>query len=262
MKLLWLWIVLLALGAAGCVSGIPPEQAPTQALVPSTSTPLPSPTVDFPTAPAPPGPAEVVSGAEASPAPAQAQVIGAVLADLADRLAVETGEIDVVAVEEVAWTSLACDAEAASITDLERTEGFHVVLVFQGERYSYRANLNGAFVRCEDDALPVGDPVILDTNLSALVELASQDLAQRLDLPLRRVFLVEAYPVMWPDASFGCALTDEEYPSTPVAGYRIVLRVGSESYDYHTNYRQAILCPADAVRLPAATATVEDTAED
>lgn len=260
MKTLWLWIGLVALLVSGCAPGGTPELGPTQVLVPSTATPsparMPSPSAAVT---ALPGPDDVMMTDAASPVPAQAQVIGAVLADLAERLAVDTRDIDVAAAEAVAWTTLACDAEVAPVTTLDRVAGFHVVLAHAGQHYSYRAAADGAFILCEDDDLAVaGDPVLLDTNLSALVELAMQDLAQRLDLPQRRVFLVEAYPITWPDGSIGCALSDEVYPPTPVAGYRIVLRVGSEAYNYHANYRQAILCPAGAVRLPTVVAATSE----
>ncbi len=263
MKALWLWVGLLALlAAAGCVPGETPEPLATQALVPSTFTPVPTRTpVPAATAVLPGSEAARVTDA-ASPVPAQAQVLGAVLADLSDRLAVDTDDIDVVSVETAAWAALDCDAAPAPITNLDRIAGFHVVLIHDGQRYSYRAAEDGAFVLCEDDDLASsGAPVILDTNLSALVELAAEDLAQRLDLPLRRVFVVEAHPVLWPDASFGCALTDDPFPPTPVAGYRIVLRVGTETYNYHANYRQAILCPAQAVRLPTVAATTEGASD-
>jgi hypothetical protein len=132
--------------------------------------------------------------------------------------------------------------------------GFWFLLQYQGELYEYRTDHQLSYIACDQAAADIaGEPVILDTLLGSMIDLARRNLAERLDLPLRRVFLVEAAPVQWPDTSLGCAITEDAAP-TPVPGYRIVLRVGPEDYFYHSNYRQVILCPADAVQ-PLETVT-------
>ena len=255
--------VLICVGLAGCIPGDLPATMPTQILVPFTATPQPEPTMSVVLGTELPEPADVRadSSLEAT-VPAQATVVGLVVADLAAQLDIDSRSISVGLVEELVWSALTCEADIAPISAADRVPGFRITLMVDGVQYTYRADHDGRFVQCDDDSVMTGEPVILDTNLISLIDIASQDLASRLDLPVRRVFLADAQSIMWPDARLGCALTDETWPPTPVAGYRIVLRVGSESYSYHANYRQVSLCPAAAVRLPTAVPSAEDAAAE
>ncbi len=247
---------MVALLLAGCAgSGAIP---PTQALVPSTSTPPPQalPATATQSA-APPRPADI---AAPSPAviPARAQVIvGLAIEDMAASLDVPPEGIDVRTVEEVVWpdTMLGCEqgAEEDAAPNGEDIAGFRIVLAYGEQTVEYHTDEAGSLRNCVSGAtLTVREPVILDTMLSSLIEMARQDLATRLDLPVRRVFLETALPVEWADNGLGCRLRDQEFEPTAVPGYQIIFRVGRETYFYHSNYRQAFYCPAEAVEAPEA----------
>ena len=253
MRRVALLTVVLVL-VAGCASVSGTEAPPTQLLIPSTATSTALP----PTATATP-PAELVL-ASATPAMADADLqflIGAVLADLAGDLAISADEIGVIDIEEVSWadSSLGCDAVVATPADsAEQVAGYRILLGANDATYEYHTDSTQHFLACETSAAAGGEPVLqVDPVISALVDLASRNLAQRLELPQRRVFLVGVMAYDWPDNSLGCATENQVTGGGLVPGYQIVLRVGRQNYTYHTDYRQAIFCPEEAIQLPELT---------
>jgi hypothetical protein len=78
------------------------------------------------------------------------------------------------------------------------------------------------------------------------VDLAKQDLADRLKIDLAQIALVKTMEIKWPNTSIGCKpgagqiLTE----SNQVYGYRIWLEVAGEEYIYHVGLtEQIIFCP-------------------
>lgn len=256
------FVACVLLVGCGTLSSNAP--VPTQVLVPSTDTPVPTATVPGSTpAPAPPGPSDISAEAtEPGSAPMQSQVlVGAVIADLADYLGVEAVEIDVVTVEQVVWNGYSVDCDPVRSDDERQCadlSGFRVVLSAEGESYEYRTDTASGFVMCDCDTSDVpGEPVLLDTYLRSLVDVARRHLAGRLDLPLRRVFVVAASPMVWTDGSLGCGSGEQDTDPTPVHGYQIILRIGRETYEYHSDLRQVIWCPEGSEQLAIASATPE-----
>jgi hypothetical protein len=83
------------------------------------------------------------------------------------------------------------------------------------------------------------------------VELASQDLAERLAMSIDEIAIVSAEVVEWPDASLGCPKPGMIYAQVITPGYRLILEVGGEQYVYHSDNegRQLIPCQDDGRRL-------------
>jgi hypothetical protein len=78
-----------------------------------------------------------------------------------------------------------------------------------------------------------------------LVELAIADLVARTKATTATVVTVEA--VEWRDGCLECAKEDERCMQVIVPGYRIVLQVDEQRYEYHTDTDQQIRpCPAVA----------------
>lgn len=81
---------------------------------------------------------------------------------------------------------------------------------------------------------------------TAMVTLAKQDLAERLEIDVADVEVVEAEEMQWPDTSLGCPASDGAYLQVLTPGYRITLEAEGETYDYHTDTSQnVILCGPD-----------------
>ena len=74
-----------------------------------------------------------------------------------------------------------------------------------------------------------------DQEVQNLIELTTQDLATRLDVPSAEISLVEATAVEWSDSSLDCPQEGMSYLQVITPGYRIVLQANNQPYEYHTN---------------------------
>jgi hypothetical protein len=88
-------------------------------------------------------------------------------------------------------------------------------------------------------------------NIQALVDQAKSDLAQRLSLPTNEIDLVEVTEVEWSDASLDCPQPGISYLQVITPGYRILLNVNDQAYEYHSN-RDAyvVYCENNAPLIP------------
>jgi hypothetical protein len=78
-------------------------------------------------------------------------------------------------------------------------------------------------------------PTSSKLGLQVLIEKTQEDLAQRLSVPITQITLDEATEVEWSDSSLDCPQPGMEYLQVITPGYRIVLQVNNQSYEYHTN---------------------------
>jgi hypothetical protein len=88
---------------------------------------------------------------------------------------------------------------------------------------------------------------------SKQILLATQDLAERLNIPAEEISLIDITSVVWPDGSLGCPQPDMFYTQALVEGMRIRLQVGGVIYHYHSGRNQApFLCenPSDETGVP------------
>lgn len=86
---------------------------------------------------------------------------------------------------------------------------------------------------------------------TAMVALARQDLAGRLEIDAREIEVVEVEELEWRDSSLGCPASDGNYLQVITSGFRITLQIEGESYDYHTDTgRTVVLCGPDGRPVP------------
>jgi hypothetical protein len=86
----------------------------------------------------------------------------------------------------------------------------------------------------EEETMPV--PTVSRPSGSSaerLITQAKEDLAQRLDITVDEIDLVEMESVVWPDSSLGCPQPGMAYTQVQQDGYRIRLQVDKRPYDYH-----------------------------
>lgn len=81
-----------------------------------------------------------------------------------------------------------------------------------------------------------------DPALQGLVVQAKEDMAKRLSIGVEQISLVEAEAVEWPNASLGCPEPGKAYAQVATPGYRIVLETLGESYEYHSDSEQRVIC--------------------
>jgi hypothetical protein len=87
-----------------------------------------------------------------------------------------------------------------------------------------------------------------------LVRMAIQDLANRLDIPVEQVNVLEVREVVWPDASLGCPQPGMVYAQVLQPGLLIRLSVDNQMYFYHSGGAQdPFLCEETSQIIPQIT---------
>jgi hypothetical protein len=102
----------------------------------------------------------------------------------------------------------------------------------------------------------VEESVQYDAGLEPFVVLAKEDLAERLEVGVETIEVLEAELVVWPDASMGCPDPEMMYIQVPQDGSRIRLQVEEAVFEYHTGGdRPPFLCeePSAPVSSPRAS---------
>lgn len=77
--------------------------------------------------------------------------------------------------------------------------------------------------------------------VQALLDRAIADLAGRLGLPSAQVEVVRIERVAWPDGCLGCAKPGQLCTTVVIPGFRILLRVAGEEYEYRTDEKETVM---------------------
>ena len=104
---------------------------------------------------------------------------------------------------------------------------------------------------------PVEEQVAVPEGAAPLVALARADLAAHLGADAGQIALLSVEAVEWRDSSLGCPQPGMMYAQVITPGYRVVLGVGSQTYEYHTSTRTSVvLCetPPPAQIVPGSSA--------
>ena len=89
------------------------------------------------------------------------------------------------------------------------------------------------------------------TTLQSAIDDALTDAARRTGFKRTEVEVLSAEAVTWPDGSLGCPQPGMMYTQALVPGFRIRVRAGAETLDYHAGRRGApMFCPAERVMPP------------
>jgi hypothetical protein len=78
-------------------------------------------------------------------------------------------------------------------------------------------------------------PIPADPSLQSLIQKAKEDLGQRLSVSATQINLVGFEEVEWSDSSLGCPQPGMDYLQVITPGYRIMLEVDGNPYEYHSN---------------------------
>lgn len=95
------------------------------------------------------------------------------------------------------------------------------------------------------------------SGMESMIEMAKNDLARRLYIPIDEIHLVEARPVVWPDSSLGCPQPGMAYLQVPEDGALIVLQVGNISYKYHNGGNRGLFLCETVSKDPAITPNLD-----
>lgn len=116
-----------------------------------------------------------------------------------------------------------------------------------------------AFSSLEDltgAALVAQDPVAAE-----LVGIAQRRVADDLDLPIRRIRLVDVRAVVWTDSTLNCPLPEAEVIQQETDGYRIVLGAGDQEFLFHTDVDRVVPCDEANENLPEGVVPTEEPTE-
>lgn len=92
---------------------------------------------------------------------------------------------------------------------------------------------------------------------------AINDLADRLAVPAGQIELGGLQETTWPDTSLGCPQPGMIYAQVLVPGYRILLRVGGQEFEYHSDRKgRTVYCSRNVVRSAELPPVVERARED
>jgi hypothetical protein len=87
------------------------------------------------------------------------------------------------------------------------------------------------------------EPLPYDPAMQPLVQIALQDLSDRLGIPTSEIQVLGAEGVVWGDTSMGCPQPGMAYLQVPQDGARIRLSAGGQEYNYHSGgNRPPFLC--------------------
>ena len=89
------------------------------------------------------------------------------------------------------------------------------------------------------------------TTLQSAIDDALTDASRRTGLKRTELEVLSAEAVTWSDGSLGCPQPGMMYTQALVPGFRIRVRAGTETLDYHAGRRGApTFCPAGRVVPP------------
>ena len=78
-------------------------------------------------------------------------------------------------------------------------------------------------------------PTPAAAGLENLVQMAKEDLAQRVSISTNQINLVETTEAEWSDSSLDCPQPGMSYLQVITPGYRILLEANGTQYEYHSN---------------------------
>jgi hypothetical protein len=165
-------------------------------------------------------------------------VVSGVIVDLAQQLGVAEEEIAVKSLEGMQWpdTSLGCPQPGMMYAQVV-TPGYRVVLEVDGQVYEAHTDEGHSVVWCEEEESAMEVPPVpgtVEPGLEGLIEMAREDLAERLSTMADEIEVLEAKGIVWPDASLGCPVPEMSYKQVPMDGALIRLQAEGKVYEYHS----------------------------
>jgi hypothetical protein len=93
----------------------------------------------------------------------------------------------------------------------------------------------------------------MSNDLQSIVDAARKDAVSRVGVPANAITVQSALRVTWRDGSLGCPEPGVQYTQALVPGWRVILRAGDQTLDYHAAANgHLILCPRERAIEPAA----------
>jgi hypothetical protein len=161
---------------------------------------------------------------------------------LAHVLAIPTAEITFVSSIPGEWndSSLGCPEPGQTYAQVI-TPGYIIILAVGPTNYEVHTDLAGTAVVCTGSEGTDGG-ILTDPIVEEFIAEAKAELAEELGIDEAEIALVRSEAMDWQDTSLGCARSGQTYDPIVTPGYRIILAVGENRYEYHTDQQRKIRC--------------------
>jgi hypothetical protein len=158
----------------------------------------------------------------------------------AKALRIPAERFEVKSVEAAEWpdSSLGCGGKGNFLPAV--TRGYRVVLEADGRTHTVHVAGKNAKL-CDRPEVRLGRP-LRSAAMPRIAELARQDLATRLGIPLANVKTVSVNPTVWPDASLGCPKMGMMYAQVETPGYEVELEANGKTYRYNADQQRVVHC--------------------
>lgn len=160
---------------------------------------------------------------------------------LSEQLSVDKNLIQVIEYEHVEWPDSCLGVNTPGVACLlVVTPGYRVSLVYNGVEYELHTDETGQRVQYASSYPPLspGYPPSSPSgsfNQPQPLPIVIDFLSQLKGLSTDQIKLVSVKAVQWPDSCLGLAQSGEVCAEMIVPGYQIILQVGSNTYEIHTD---------------------------
>jgi hypothetical protein len=102
---------------------------------------------------------------------------------------------------------------------------------------SHPTQLPGSPIPIQVEPTPMAPPLSTpyQSDLQNLINIATEDLAERFSIPKAEIEVEAAYSVIWPDAGLGCSQSGMASAQVLTPGYLIMLQHNDMNYEYHAD---------------------------
>ena len=162
------------------------------------------------------------------------QAVELAIKRLREQLRSLTVEIEVREVDAVEWSGAQLSCQPGDEIDAGVTyPGYRILLLTEDREFPVHVGAGRAVI-CPESVEEAGMSLPRNDTQRQLVEKATLDLEERLDITRGEIDLLGIRLVTWPDSSLGCPRPGINYTQATREGYQILLSVAGRRYAYHS----------------------------
>ena len=192
---------------------------------------------------------EVLQSSPASEEPSEQElVVQSALDFVVAAKGISEGDASLVSVTPAEWptSALGCPEQGMMYAQVI-TSGFELMWEINGETVEVHVSGSGEAVICDAKESDVTLEINVPAEAQPAVLAALNDLAQRISVELNQIMIESFDIVEWSDSSLGCPEPGKMYSQVITPGYRIMLKSGDMTYEYHANQGDRVVyCGPDA----------------
>jgi hypothetical protein len=161
---------------------------------------------------------------------------------LAQTLGVDPSKVLLLSILPAQWpdSSLGCPQDGQTYAQVV-TAGYLVSFNVDGKTYEVHSDQGQNFIVCTGSSVG-GTPTPPDPVAAEFILQAKEMLSAQLGIPPENVVVISSVATDWSDESLGCNRGGTAAAPVTVSGYRIIVAVEDQLYEFHTSFDQIILC--------------------